>query len=268
MQQLRQEATVPEYADAFRSIRAAKFWMSLLLILTLLIYLATFLVAELNLLPDGTTEVKPAAKSTNIATPPKPAAATQEATAAKDDAATKPSAGEGSKAPAAAPKASAGGSAKPAEPPSEWRATCKILLAEALPALKFLAFVAAILLSVTLLLAFKVALTGQLGGVSSLISAFFWSLILLVFLTPWDILFPFTAKYVGLFTSGIDQIRQHKEDLLGRLDKPTALIQYYGKFVAWPAIALLIWVIVTVKFGRGYSRLNFPTAISGTSFKE
>ena len=206
MQQLRQETTIPEYADAFRSIRAAKFWLSLLLVVTLLIYLGTFIVAEFNLLPDGTPEGKPAAKSTNIATPPKPAAATQEATAAKDDAATKSGAGEASKGPAAAPKASAGASAKPAEPPSEWKATFKILLGEALPALKFMAFMAAILLSLTLLLAFKVALVGQLGGVSSLISAFFWSLILLVFLTPWDMLFPFTAKYVGLSTFGIDQI--------------------------------------------------------------
>lgn len=258
MQQLRQEATIPEYADAFRSIRAAKFWLSLLLFVTLLIYLATFCVAEFNLLPDGTATVKSPAKASNILTPPKPTT-TQPA--------TRPGAGETPKAsptPTGAPEP-----AKPAEP-SEWKATVKIMVAQALPALKFLAFVAAILLSLTLLLAFKVSLVGQLGGVSSLVSAFFWSLVLLFFLTPWDTIFAFTREYVGLFTIGVDEIRQRKDDLLGRLDmdKPTALAQYYVKYVAWPGIALLVWLLVMVKFGRGYSRLNFPTAISGASYKE
>ncbi len=63
MQQLRQETAVPEYADAFRSIRMAKFWLSLLTVLTLVVFLGSFIVVEFTTLlneTSGQAAVKPA----------------------------------------------------------------------------------------------------------------------------------------------------------------------------------------------------------------
>ena len=65
MQQLRQETAVPEYAEAFRSIRMAKFWLSLLTVLTLVVFLGSFIVVEFTTLLNETpakAAVKPAPK--------------------------------------------------------------------------------------------------------------------------------------------------------------------------------------------------------------
>jgi len=36
---------------------------------------------------------------------------------------------------------------------------------------------------------------------------------------------------------------------------------YYGRFVAYPGAALLIWLIVHVKFVRASMRMHFPHAV-------
>lgn len=252
MQQLRQETAVPEYADAFRSIRMAKFWLSLLTVLTLVVFLGSFIVVEFTTLLNETSG-KAAVKSANVPETPK-----DEATPAKAD---------DKKAPTPTP---ATGPAKPAA--GDPIQTAKFVLNIAMPILKYVGFVAAILLSLTLLIGFQVALFGQLGGVRPLVSAFFWSLLLLVFLTPWDQIFQPTARCVGLFVpaagnvSVLDGIRQFKTDLVGTTDNLSATIRFYFKFLGWPGLALLSWLIVMVKFGRGYARLDFPTAISKTGY--
>lgn len=263
MQQLRQETAVPEYAEAFRSIRMAKFWLSLLTVLTLVVFLGTFIVVEFTTLLNEPA-AQPAVTAGNVPETPKPPTDLTPEPAKADKTAKK--------TPAATPAPQP--AAKPATRPANGDGiqTAKYILNIAMPILKYLGFMAAILLSLTLLIGFKVALIGQLGGVRPLVSAFFWSLLLLVFLTPWDQLFEPTARCIGLFVpdaanvSVIDGIRQFKIDLVGTTDNLSATSRYYFKFLGWPGLALLTWLIVMVKFGRGYARLDFPTAISKTGY--
>jgi hypothetical protein len=54
----------------------------------------------------------------------------------------------------------------------------------------FVSFMGAILYCLTLLMNLKISLTGKLGGINHISRAFFCSLFLLVFLTPWQVLLP------------------------------------------------------------------------------
>ena len=222
---------MPEYADAFKSIRAARCWFAILVLLPILVYLASFILVEFTTVLDDEPMVVAAGK---------PAAATQEA--ATQAAATQ-----------AAPKK--------AEPYSIAK-TVRCVLGEVLPAMRFLAVVAGALLALTLLLAFWTSLVGQLGGVSSFVSAFFWSLILLVLLTPWDQVFTGCWAVPALFSGGLDHVKSFKMDFQGKWGDVPGLCAYYGRFIAYPVLALLVWLIAVVKFGRGYKRMDFPTVIS------
>jgi len=57
-------------------------------------------------------------------------------------------------------------------------------------AANFVAFMAAVLYCLTLLMNLKISLTGKLGGINHIARAFFYSLFLLVILTPWQTLLP------------------------------------------------------------------------------
>lgn len=54
----------------------------------------------------------------------------------------------------------------------------------------FITFMGAVLYCLTLLMNLKISLTGKLGGINHISRAFFCSLFLLVFLTPWQLLLP------------------------------------------------------------------------------
>lgn len=57
----------------------------------------------------------------------------------------------------------------------------------------FVMFMAAVLYCLTLLMNLKISLTGKLGGINHITRAFFCSLFMLVFLTPWQTLLPGVA---------------------------------------------------------------------------
>ncbi len=57
-------------------------------------------------------------------------------------------------------------------------------------AANFVMFIAAVLYCLTLLMNLKISLTGKLGGINHISRAFFNSLFLLVFLTPWQVILP------------------------------------------------------------------------------
>ena len=74
----------------------------------------------------------------------------------------------------------------------QWRINFQWIL----PMTQFLAMVMGLLLVMSLQVAVLVALVGRLGGVGSLVSAFFWSLLLAAILVPWHSVFeqsPFTG---------------------------------------------------------------------------
>lgn len=121
-----------------------------------------------------------------------------------------------------------------------------------LPTSKFLGFVSATLLALTMLFAVKIALLGRRAGLATMISAFFWSLILLACLTPWQ------QVLQGSYASGalynLDEMRHWN------LKDSTVINQvlFFGRFLAYPAVSLLAAVIVAGKFAIA------SRAVSGT----
>lgn len=131
--------------------------------------------------------------------------------------------------------------------------TSREILIYGLKVTKFFTFVLCLLAVLTLMFAAKLSLVGALGGMGGFVSAFFWSLILLAVLTPWE-------NIVGGFVPGamhsfcemrVAMISIRPEWGAGSielLDK----IAFYARFIAYPAAALLIWLMVMLKFSKGY----------------
>ena len=111
---------------------------------------------------------------------------------------------------------------------------------------------------VAMSLATRLALLTRSGGVASYISAFFWALVLLLVLIPWQ---QFMA---GLTIVGaVPTYWQLVQDTI-RFDPTICNAQtwqacslFYGRYVAYPLFAIVLWIIVMVKFARGW-RGTFP----------
>lgn len=122
------------------------------------------------------------------------------------------------------------------------------------PTAKFIAMVSALLAVLTIMFAVKLSLVGRLGGIPGFMSAFFWSLILLAAVTPWQQIidgeFATGALYnMGELTQEVSRIKASwGADDVSIFDR----ILFYARFIAYPVIALLIWVAVMSKFARGY----------------
>jgi hypothetical protein len=119
-----------------------------------------------------------------------------------------------------------------------------------LPAVKFIALASGLLLMLTLMFAVKLSLLERMGGVAGLMSAFFWSLVLFVLVVPWqDVL-------VDSFASGalysLGDLVAGREQMDGEWG---ASILYYARFVAYPVVTVLVWLVVQLKFARGYRQI-------------
>lgn len=125
-------------------------------------------------------------------------------------------------------------------------------------AAKFLAMVSGLLLALTLLAGVQVSLIGRLGGVAGFITAFFWSLILLAMLTPWQQVLQASVACGALSNLGdlIDGLKTSCSEwgAPGTGVKETLL--FHSRYVAYPCIALLVWGSVQWKFARGYRAMT------------
>jgi len=157
--------------------------------------------------------------------------------------------------PGAATRPAAEPATQPSAPASSAGAarTWALALGWAMAAGKFTALAAGMLLVLTLMFAVKLALHGQTGGVAAFLSAFFWSLVLWVFLVPWQQALPGSTVLCGAMSN------------LGDLTKATARatgpgagwsdqVFYYARFAAYPLLAGLLWLLVHVKYARGHRR--------------
>jgi hypothetical protein len=146
--------------------------------------------------------------------------------------------------------------AQAADPAQRWQD----VFGWALPATKFLAFASGMLLSLTLLLAVKLSLLGRLGGVAGLISAFFWSLVLLAIITPWQQVMQGAVACGALYN--FDELVR----AVGKVRCPwgaknvsfVTQVLFYARFIAYPVVAVLVWLMVQAKFARGYRGMNLP----------
>ena len=117
----------------------------------------------------------------------------------------------------------------------------------------FLGVVLAIVLSFVLLLIVNIMLVGRLIGVARTTSAYMWCLLLLVLLFPWQAFLSnatFTDpnfKIPGVLYTW-DELLQFAK-FHSEMSAPAAL--HWARFVVWPAIAIIIVLMIQVKSNRG-----------------
>jgi len=113
----------------------------------------------------------------------------------------------------------------------------------------FLGIVLTIVLAVVLLLIVKIMLVGRLIGVARLTSAFIWTVFLAALLFPWQAFWPddFRFKIPGALYTW--------DELVHRVNEPGDDVRtralFWARFVAFPAIALIMLLVIQVKSRRG-----------------
>ena len=123
----------------------------------------------------------------------------------------------------------------------------------AMPITKFAALAFAVLLSISLMYGGALSLLGRGAGTRQLISAFFWSVILLGMLIPWQQVYASSQACGALY--GYMEFTQAR-DLFHVGEKTLADgVFFYGRFLAYPAAAFVVWLIVAFKFAGGYRKL-------------
>ena len=213
MEQKCQIGRRPEYAIAFRSIRAAKNLAATLIILCILAQIgATIAVHFARVLDDPVA----AAPSTQ---------------------------------PDAVPA-----STQPADSEFDVAAVGRGLLEYGLPGSRFGALLLCLLLVLMVMFAVKLSLVERIGGVAGFISAFNWSLILLMMLVPWRPILDSSLSCGALFNF-TELIRA--DSALGDAPSQIDQVLFYARFIAYPCLALLVCLVVQAKFARGYSAADF-----------
>ena len=212
-----------EYSRAFASVRTAKNWFWCLILAALLVQAVAFVLVRFA----GVVDLDKLAE-------------------AKEPAATVAPAEDAPKAPAT--------TTLPANAESgdgAWG----LLLGWALPVSKFVALASAILLSLAMLLATNVSLVGRSPGVAGYVSAFFWSLLLCLFLLPWQQALPESSILCGA-TYNFGELSSQTRLVTSGSAAWGKHLHYYSRFVAYPVFVVLLWLMVQVKFGQGYRRMT------------
>ncbi len=152
---------------------------------------------------------------------------------------------------------------QPSPEAAEKAGNIQFILLQAMPIAKTTAFASAALLSLGLMFAAKISLVDRLGGAAGLVGAFFWSLILLAMVTPWQDIVSSTyawgamTDYAGL-TQAVGDVRP------GWAWEPAskrAQVFHYTRMLGYPVAALLVLVITQLRFRRGYA--GFGAAVAG-----
>jgi hypothetical protein len=228
MQQLQIQPGGSEFGSVLKSLRLAKSFWSLLILLAILIHLAGFVMVEfVGVLDTKNAEGKTAAKT-------KPT--TTKAAEAKDE---------------------QGDEEEDATAPM---AVVKTVMSEAMPIAKVAAPLACAVLTAVLGLAVLASLSERTGGSAGFVGAFLWSLILLAMLAPWQHILKDLGLYGALYDDGLTAIKRAKA-LLVTSDVADKIL-YYARFIAYPVIALLVWVLVQWKFGRGFKESGTSPEVS------
>jgi len=124
-----------------------------------------------------------------------------------------------------------------------------VVLNWTLPTGRFVALVGCLLLVLTLMFAVKLALHGQTGGVAGLIGAFYWSLILLVLLIPWQQVLPGSTLLAGAMHN-LSELRIGRTRASG--GSVLATLLYYARFLAMPILTLCVLLVVAGRWNKGY----------------
>ncbi len=235
MTQVELRNNAEEFIHAMRSVRCAKNLAWWLIFLALAVQIGSFVVLQFTDLVDP---LKTAARPAPVVVPAADVATTLPATAATSRPTSQPS----------------------GMSPLERARLLDNIMYWALPVAKTATPLLALLLSLALLLGVKIVLVGRLGGIGGLVSALFWSFLLLGLSTPWQQVFV-GSLLPDTFTS-LSQLQAE----VARVKTAwggTEPIQwtYYARFLGLPGVTLLIWLAVGIKFACGYRRMNASTAL-------
>ena len=273
-----------QYRQALASTRAAKnvFWW--LIFVALAVQLAGLVLIRFVKVVDESGKMRRlmAAARPAVAEPAPPAEPAPTPTTQPDQAAPTPQTGPAGPV-ATSTVVNADAAAIPEEAPQVvFYGTSKALRAEpvdaaaeawlatlnwAMPAAKFAALAAGMLLVLTLLLAVKLALLGRMPGVAALVSAFFWSLLLWMLLIPWQQTLAGSTFACGALSNCTD-LMEAGAKLAGAKANWFTCTVYYARFAAYPLLAVVLWLLVQAKFARGYRQamgMESPEADSGES---
>jgi len=215
-----QEPSLCEYTNAIRSARAAKNLFALVIFLAVIAQLAGFVLVNFVGVMDDSKGKDPAIMVA-----------------------------EESGQPTTQPAAESQGGCEEAETTCLWYTA----LLWGLSGTRFLAVVSGVLLVLTVMFAVQISLLGRLGRAGSLVSAFFWSLILLALITPWQQIFNTAVASGALYNYGELYAAAAKVRQAWNGEEPSfmGLVMYYARFIAYPAIVILVWLTVLAKFARG-----------------
>ncbi|CAN5546178.1 hypothetical protein BH09PLA1_BH09PLA1_14160 [soil metagenome] len=122
---------------------------------------------------------------------------------------------------------------------------------------EFLGVAGTILIGLVLYLIVQIMVAGRLIGVSRVISAFIWTIVVLLLLFPWQAFLrdqTFTSRdwlLPGVLYSWDELMARVMIGTRGRHDEIKILVLHWARFVAWPVIATVLLLAIQVKSNRG-----------------
>ena len=103
---------------------------------------------------------------------------------------------------------------------------------------------AAVLYCLTMLFSLKVSMLGRLGGINHITRAFFLSLLMLIFILPWQKVFDFVV--MGAIFTPDEMIKWHAEKTGDMLD----MVLYYLRFSGYMVLVLLLLIFSQIRSSR------------------
>ena len=134
------------------------------------------------------------------------------------------------------------------ESQQHWLGSLKITVAQLTNAIRFLNFVlilAATLYCLTMLFSLKVSLLGRLGGINHITRAFFLSLVFIVLLLPWQVVFK--GLFVGVIYTPVELLNSCADVSQKGI---FAQIFHYLRFTGYWLLAVLFLIFAQIRSTR------------------
>lgn len=248
------------FTEALTTVRCAKNVFLTVLILSLLIQLAGFVMVRFTKLvaePVSSMAAEPAPKH-NLVQTAATAPASGEATTMAAAATSEPTSAS---APAVAAWHKSAGHHRMAQASTctdgykTWYHVFRWLL----PATMFLAMISGALLLLTLMFTVKLSLLARTPGVEGYLSSFFWAMLLWVLLIPWQQMMDGRFLYGATFTLE-ELIRQTRTIFWEGNDTIVESLTYYLRFMFYPILALVIALYVQCRYALGVRRMTMAVS--------
>jgi hypothetical protein len=130
---------------------------------------------------------------------------------------------------------------------------------------KLAALILSVLLMMTFMFAAQVSLVGQLGATAGFLSAFCWSMFIVVLLVPWQQVGSAMACGATFnFGQWLAQARVVRANWGAAQQDIGATVVYYIRFLLYPIVTLVIVMIAGARFGAGYRPIRLNQKMAAT----